>query len=294
MLYHALHHPVPRLMAAIAGELIVALALNLFVTPLGFYTGGAMGLCQLVWTLLQNRFALTSGPYDAAGILYFLINIPILLYACRQLGRRTILKTIICTLAFSLFYSLIPAPAAPIMADPLTACLLGGILTGVGCGIVLTCGCSSGGLDVIGLCLSKRGSGFSVGRFSLTFNLFLYAACLVLFRPETAIYSMIYNCFSSIMLDRMHQQNINVQALIFTREDPAQLCRFVMDRLGRSVTRWEGTGAYTGCGVHILCVCLSRYEIDELLHTVRTMDPSAFFTVQRGVRVYGNFLRRLD
>ena len=51
----------------------------------------------------------------------------------------------------------------------------------------------------MGLCLSKRGSRFTVGKFSLTFNFFLYAACLVLFNAETAIYSVIYNFFSSIM-----------------------------------------------------------------------------------------------
>jgi uncharacterized membrane-anchored protein YitT (DUF2179 family) len=66
-----------------------------------------------------------------------------------------------------------------------------------------------------------------------------------------------------------------------------------MERLSRGVTCWEGTGAYTGAGVHVLCVCLSKYEIDELLHVVQTLDPQAFFTVQKGVQVYGNFSRRL-
>ncbi len=68
-----------------------------------------------------------------------------------------------------------------VVNDTLTACLLGGILTGVGSGLVLTCGGSGGGLDVIGLCLSKKGSRFTVGRFSMTFNAFLYALCLILF-----------------------------------------------------------------------------------------------------------------
>jgi uncharacterized membrane-anchored protein YitT (DUF2179 family) len=228
-----------------------------------------------------------------AGILYLLANAPILLFAWHQLGRAMAARTLICTLSYSLFYSLIPVPAVPVVDDYLTACLLGGILTGVGCGIVLTCGCSSGGLDVIGLCLSRSGSSFTVGRFSLTFNVFLYAACLLLFSPEIAIYSVIYNFFSSMMLDRMHQQNVNVQALIFTREDQSLLSRFIMERLSRGVTCWEGTGAYTGAGVHVLCVCLSKYEIDELLHVVQTLDPQAFFTVQKGVQVYGNFSRRL-
>ena len=294
MLYNTLHNRWLRIVAAVVGELIAAAALNLFIVPLHLYTGGAMGVCQLIRTLLQTHMGLDFGPYDIAGILYFLANIPILLIGYKDLGRGLVVKTIICTVSYSLFYSLIPIPSAPIVGDYLTACLLGGILTGVGSGIVLTCGCSSGGLDVIGLCLSKRGSSFTVGRFSLTFNVFLYTACLILFSPEVAIYSVIYNFFTSMVLDRMHQQNVNVMAMIFTHADEHILGQFIIDNLGRGVTYWNGTGAYTGQGVHVLCVSLSKYEIEELLHAVRTIDPQAFLTVQEGVRIYGNFRKKLE
>ena len=294
MLYNTLHNRWLRIVAAVGGELIAAAALNLFIVPLHLYTGGAMGVCQLIRTLLQTHMGLDFGPYDIAGILYFLANIPILLIGYKDLGRGLVVKTIICTVSYSLFYSIIPIPSAPIVDDYLTACLLGGILTGIGSGIVLTCGCSSGGLDVIGLCLSKRGSSFTVGKFSLTFNVFLYTACLILFSPEVAIYSVIYNFFTSMVLDRMHQQNVNVMAMIFTHADEHILGQFIIDNLGRGVTYWNGTGAYTGKDVHVLCVSLSKYEIEELLHAVRTIDPQAFLTVQEGVRIYGNFRKKLE
>lgn len=294
MLYNTLHNRWLRIVAAVVGELIAAAALNLFIVPLNLYTGGIMGVCQLIRTLLQTHLGVALGAYDIAGILYFLANIPILLFAYKALGLGLVAKTIICTVSYSLFYSIIPIPSAPIVDDYLTACLLGGILTGIGSGIVLTCGCSSGGLDVIGLCLSKRGSGFTVGKFSLTFNVFLYTACLILFSPEVAIYSVIYNFFTSMVLDRMHQQNVNVMAMIFTHADEHILGQFIIDNLGRGVTYWNGTGAYTGQGVHVLCVSLSKYEIEELLHAVRTIDPQAFLTVQEGVRIYGNFRKKLE
>ena len=294
MFYTTLHNRRLRLTAAILGELLSAAALNLFIVPLHLYTGGTMGLCQVIRTLLTEWFGLSFGSYDIAGILYYLLNIPILMYAYRTLGRGLVLRTLICTTAYSLFYSIIPPPAVPILDDTLTACLLGGILTGIGSGIVLTCGCSGGGLDIVGLCLSKRGSTFTVGRFSLLFNAVLYSACLVLFSVEVAIYSIIYNFCTSLVLDRMHQQNVSVQALIFTREDESQLSHFIIDRLGRSVTFWSGTGAYTGESVHVLCVCLSKYEIEELLHAVSSIDPHAFVTVQEGTRIYGNFPKRLE
>ena len=294
MFYNTLHHRWPRLAACVVGELIAAAAVNLFIVPLNLYTGGLLGVCQLLRTLAQTHLGWSFGAYDVAGILYFLLNIPILLLAYKTLGKALVFKTLVCTTSYSLFYSLIPIPATPIVADRLTACLLGGILAGVGSGIVLTCGGSGGGLDVVGLCLSKRGSRFTVGKFSLTFNVFLYTACLILFSPEVAIYSVIYNFFTSMVLDRMHQQNVNVMAMIFTHADEHILGQFIIDNLGRGVTYWNGTGAYTGQGVHVLCVSLSKYEIEELLHAVRTIDPQAFLTVQEGVRIYGNFRKKLE
>lgn len=294
MLNTAMHRPGLRIAACILGEFIAAFSLNYFIVPLGLYSGGSMGVCQLIRTLLQTWGILSFGDHDIAGILYFLSNIPILLYAHKVLGRKFILKTVVCAAAFSLFYSIIPTPAATVVDDTLTSCLLGGILSGIGSGLVLTCGGSSGGLDVIGLCLSKKGSRFTVGRFSMTFNAFLYAVCLVLFPPDITIYSVIYNFAAALVMDKAHQQNISVQALIFTRAKEQELGRVILDKLGRGVTWWEGVGAYTGEGVHVLCVCLSKYEIEELFHTVHTMDPHAFITLQEGVQIYGNFLKKLD
>lgn len=293
MLYNSLHHRGLRLVVAVIGELIAAAALNLFIVPLNLYTGGLMGVCQLLRTLAADYLGMNFGAYDVAGILYFLLNIPILLLAYKNLGRAFVAKTLICTVAFSLFYSLVPSPSVPIVDDYLTACLLGGILAGVGGGLVLTCGASGGGLDIVGLYLSKRGSQFTVGKFSLSFNAVLYTACLFLFSPEVAIYSVIYNFFTAMVLDRMHQQNVSIQAFIFTKGDEDTLARFIIENLGRSVTYWEGIGAYTGEDVHVLCVCLSKFEIEELVHAVHSIDPHAFVTTQEGTRIYGNFQRKV-
>ena len=294
MLYTAARRPELRILVCILGELIAAFSLNSFIVPLGLYAGGAMGVCQLARTLLETWGGLDFGGSDIAGGLYFLFNVPVLLYARGVLGRKFVLKTVVCAAAFSLFYSIIPTPSVMLVDDTLTSCLLGGILSGIGSGLVLTCGGSGGGLDVIGLCLSKKGSRFTVGRFSMTFNAFLYAVCLVLFPPDITIYSVIYNFAAALVMDKAHQQNISVQALIFTRAKEQELGRVILDKLGRGVTWWDGVGAYTGEGVHVLCVCLSKYELEELFHTVRQMDPHAFITLQEGVRIYGNFLKKLD
>ena len=293
MYYNSLHNKWLRMLTAILGTGVMGTALNLFIVPLHLYTGGVMGMCQLIRTLLVENLGLYFGERDIAGLLYFLFNAPLLAMGYRTLGRGLTVRMLVTIASYTAFTSVIPIPAEPIVDDYLTACLLGGILNGTGSGLVLTCGGSTGGLDIIGLTLSKRGGAFSVGRISIAFNGVLYGICLLLFTPEVAIYSVIYNFTSNLVLDRMHQQNVSVQALIFTHESGDGLSRFIMDTLHRGVTCWEGVGAYTGQGVHVLCVTLSQYEIDELRRAVRHYDPHAFMTVQRGVHVYGNYHRRV-
>ena len=292
MLNRLLHHPGLRLLAAIFDTLLCALGVNLFIVPLGFYTGGLMGFCQILRTLLLSGLNFELGTIDMAGVLYFLINIPILIYAWRLLGRGMALRTLVCTVTSSLFYAVVPIPSAPIMEDPLTACLLGGIFVGVGSGVVLTCSSTVGGLDIVGVCLSHKGVSISVGRFNIGFNAALYAACLFLFSPEVTIYSVIYNFFAAIVMDRMHQQNVSVQIIIFTHADEVAISQSIIDKLGRGVTYWEGVGAYTGENVHVLCVCLSKYEVEELRQVVHEVDPHAFLVVEEGIRVEGFFFKR--
>jgi len=288
-----LHNSWFKIGVAVLGELFVAISLSVFIVPMNLYSGYIMGACQLINTVLQNIGIIASNK-DIAGLIYYLINMPILLLALKSLGRDLVVKTIICTTAFSLFYSIIPSPAQPLVSDYWTACLLGGVLSGIGYGIVLTCGSSGGGLDILGLYLNKKGINISIGRFSLFFNIVLYSICFFMFNAEIVIYSVIFNYFATVMQDKMHKQGINVQAFIFTRQNDREIGRFIMDRLGRGVTYLEGTGGYTGEDIQVMCVYLSKYEVEELLNVVHSIDPNAFCTVQEGVRVYGNFKRRLS
>ena len=85
-----------------------------------------------------------------------------------------------------------------------------------------------------------------------------------------------------------------MQVLIFTRDEDPALPQSIMSRLGRGVTYWQGKGAYTGSDMRVLCVCVSKFEVADLQETVRELDPNAFFIVQAGVRIGGNFMRTIS
>ena len=285
-----IHKRWARMGGALLGTLILSAAVNLLIVPQNLYTSGILGMCQVVRTLLE-RMGLTV-EFDISGILYFIVNVPLVALAWKSMGRKFVVRMMICIAANSLFLSVIPVPTVPIVEDQLTSCLLGGILSGFGGGLVLTCGGSTGGLDTIGLYFSKKGKG-TVGRLSIAFNAVLYIACAVLFSLPVALYSAIYSVFSSLFVDRLHQQNIAVQVLVFTKDKGEELRQYIMTELERGVTYWNGNGGYTAQPMQVLCVCLDKYEVVSLRQTIHEVDPNAFVMVNEGVHTSSNFERHL-
>lgn len=273
----------------IGGSLLYALGMNLFLTPLHLFSGGGVGLAQLLTLFLEQL--IDVGSINLYGIVYMLINIPLLLLAYFQLGQKFFLKTLIGSGAISLFITLIPTLAVPIVDDYLTSVLIGGIASGAGIGIILIAGGSGGGIDVVAMWAAKKFKNASVGKISLYFNVLLYAVMLFLFDVETVIYSLIYTVIFTLVLDKTHYQNINVRVMIFTKKDGID--KAINEQTGRGVTKWDGCGAYTKESTQILVSCINKYEVNEMMEIVQGIDPQAFVIVDENVIVNGNFEKRL-
>lgn len=280
-----------RTLVSIFGAFLYAAGINLFVVPSGLYTGGVMGICQVIRTLLAEFFHLNFQSFDIAGVIYYAVNIPIFIIAFTRMGRRFFVKTLATVTAMTVFLSVVPT--ARIVEDAMTACVVGGIISGAGVGIVLRMGSSGGGMDVVGVLLTKWKKDFSVGMVNLMVNLVLYGTCLFLFDVEIVIYSVIYAAVYSLAMDKLHTQNINVEANIITKADTAELEREVFEELGRGITKWTSTGAYTSEQSHILYIMLSKYEVNRLKAIIHKYDPNAFIVINEGVSVDGNFLKKL-
>lgn len=282
-----------RLLVAAVGVVIMAIGINIFTTPLHLYTTGLMGYAQVLRTVLEQYLGIRVTSIDLAGVFYYMINVPILLLTARTLGRAFALRTIVYTTLYSAATAFIPVPAEPLVTDPLTGILVGAICIGVGDGLVLTCGCSIGGLDMLGLYFAKK-KGTAVGAFGTYANVALFVVCFFLFDFSVVLYSLIYMVFSNMLLDRMHQQNINLQVFIFTKNRQGEIESRIMEETGRGVTCWTGEGAYTGEENHVLCTCINRYEREKIERIAKEIDPYAFIIAIPGVYINGNFIRKVD
>lgn len=280
-----------RLAVCCFASFIYAVGINLFVVPSNVYVGGLLGVCQLVRTLLIEGLHLNFS-IDIASILYYLINIPLFIYARIKISKQFLIRSLITVTVMTVFMAVIPVRAV-LPDDRLASCVIGGIICGVSVGLTLRMNSSAGGLDIIGLLIIMKREGASVGKVSLILNSTLYAACLFLFSLDVVIYSLIFTAVSSFAVDKSHTQNIIVEAKIITKKFE-DMEKSIMNDLKRGVTKWTSVGSYTGEEGRVLCVLLSKYELPQLRHIVRQFDPNAFLIVNENVHVQGNFLRKMS
>ncbi len=280
-----------RTFFCILAAVLYAVGLNLFVVPAGLYSGGVMGFCQVFRTVLADYLNIEFHSFDIAGVIYYIINIPLFVVAFARLGRKFFVKTLVTVTSMTVFLSLIPV--TQVVTDTMASCMVGGIIAGCGIGVALRMGSCSGGMDVVALLLARWKRDFSVGKVGLMVNLLLYTICIFLFDMEIAVYSVIFAAVYSLAMDKVHTQNINVEANIITKADTTELEQAVFEEIGRGITKWQAQGAYTHEQSHILYVTLSKYEVSSLKTVVHKYDPHAFIVVNEGVSVDGNFLKKL-
>lgn len=281
-----------QLVYTLAGNLIYCVGFNMLIVPMKLYSAGFMGMAQLAELFFRQGLHLAvPASVNLTGIIYFLINVPLMYMGYRILGKEFALKTLVMTGLMSVLLVVIPIPKTPVVEDYLTACIIGGIVCGVGDGLILRGRSSAGGQDIIGLCCAKKYPNFSVGRVSIIINIFVYGICLFLFNIEIVIYSLIFATVLSLAVDKIHIQNINTSIMIFTKKPG--ISKAIMEQTGRGVTNWDGEGAYTNKTSYILFVMASKYEVPQIKKIVRSIDPNAFMILTEGCSVEGNFEKRL-
>lgn len=281
-----------KLCIAVFGTFLFAAGMNLFIVPIGLYSGGFLGIGQILRTILVTYIGLPiPGNIDIAGILLYIINIPLLILAYRHLGKRFFVSTIICVTIQTVFLTLIPSPKTPILEDKLAAAVVGGILAGYGTGITLQNGGSGGGQDILGLYLMQKDRSFSVGKITILINLFVYGACAIMFDFTIVIYSLIYVAVFSFVTDHTHAQNQNMCALIFT--DHRSILDHIQNDFHRTATYWVGRGSYSRQERYVIYTALSKYECMKLRQMLKQNDPNAFVVFSNISDIFGKFDKHL-
>jgi len=261
--------------AIVLGVTLSAIAYNQMLIPNRMLSGGVAGISIIISTV-------TGWP---TGTLVLLMNIPILLLGYKYIGGKFIIFTSLAVLGFSGLLDIIPVRAA--VDDLLLAAVFGGALNGVGLGLVLRAGGSTGGTDIIGVIANRKFS-LSIGEVLMGFNALIVGISAVLFDLGSALYTLIGMFVAARVLDTIQTSRGKKNALIVSAK-PDEVAAAINLKLERGVTFLHGEGAYEHSKRKIILCVLTRYELAQLKEVVLAIDPNAFMTISDTNEVIGRF-----
>ena len=274
----------------VVGSILFCLAINIFIVPNHLYTGGVLGIAQLIRSITKEIFNIKNS-FDYSGIIYYLINIPLFILAFRNLGKTFFARTVFAVSLQALLLSVIPTVLL-IENNVLTNVLVGGILGGIGVGLTLNSGASTGGTDIIGLALAKKNNNVSVGKLGLIINVIVYSIAGIMYGLETMIYSIIYAVCDSLMIDKMHEQNICSTAFIFCKKNPKRVNDYIKNELKRDFTYWDAKGGFDDSRTYIIYTALTKFELIKLERYLKKIDDHMFMIKSIGVGIKGEFEKK--
>lgn len=272
-----------KISASLLYALLSSIAVNFFYQPGHVYAGGVTGLAQVLSALSQNLFGLAL----PIAIIYYALNVPLMILAWREIGHRFTVFTFITVTLSSLFIQLVPHIV--LTEDPIINAIFGGLFMGTGIGYGLKSNISSGGTDIISLYLRKK-TGREVGEISLFVNGLIMVFAGILFGWQYALYSMLALFVSSRVTDGLYTKQKKMQATIVTN-NPDKVIKMIHTKLHRGVTLINhAQGTYLGDEKAVLIAIITQAEYNEFKERMQKADPNAFVSTAENVRIIGRFV----
>lgn len=277
------------------GNLLVAFSFSFFLDPNNLVIGGTTGLA----TILRELFSIDP------SITALVINTALLIVGLFLLGKEFFIKTVYSTLVFpvmikllNLLYNLITPEGEVLISDPMLVILFSSLILGIGIGLVLRQGGTTGGTEVGQKILFKyMHIPFSVSLFLIDGVIILLGALLIKEEGQfmdfhMVLYAVIFAYISGLVMDQIVFSGFNSRAVNIISDKNEEIKQRILNDFERGVTEIKVVGGYTNNDKTKLVCLLSSNEFYKLKGIIHEIDPNAFFYVVRASEVSGEGFTR--
>ncbi len=283
----------------LAGGLITAMAINVFYVPIKLTMGGISGIVSIIYQLTGR------GEFLSFGLMFIILNIPLLIMGYFMIGLQFVSKSVIGTLVYSVIIDLtepmmsgwyteyINRPLASGGADPLIYCLFGGALYGIGLGMIFRGGFTTGGTDIIAMLVRKRIKIISMGQILMIMDALIVFASAIAYRHGSepsillAMYSFIAMYLTAKSIDILLEGFDYCRTAYIISDKSEEIAQQILTKMERGVTSLRGEGMYTRKTKDVLLCVLSRKQVPDVKQIVEQIDPDAFVIVTEAREVLG-------
>ena len=251
------------------GTALSAFSIGVFILPYGIPIPGVTGVGRLAELYFSADVTLVVGVCSAA----------LLLLGLAVLGWRFAASIVIGSVAFPAFLGVFQGLTQlhGLLDEPLYAALCAGAIDGVGLGLIIRAGGSSGGSDVAPIILNRK-FGLPIAPVLYGLDLAVIAVQLPGSSPEALVLSAVYAALYTAVMNRVILLGTGNVQLTIVSEASEEITGRIL-RLGRGATLLHGRTALLGrsCEV-IICVVPIRL-MNGIKRAALGADPDAFITV---------------
>ncbi len=267
------------ILAIIVGCALSAFSIGAILIPNLILDGGINGISIMLGQITGIK----------TSIYIVLLNIPFLILGYKTLGKQFVFKALLAMLVFSgmLYYT----ETLDIgIQDKLLATIYGGLILGIGVGLIIRYGGCLDGTEIAAIIVSKKRN-ISVGQVVLICNVFIYGTAGFIFGFDRALYSLLTYFITYKIIDFVSEGLEQGKAVLIVTNQSAKIANDIYEKLGRTVTSFEGKGMINGETMILYCV-ITRLELTELRAIVNADDVQAFVTVTDVSEIIGAHIKK--
>jgi uncharacterized membrane-anchored protein YitT (DUF2179 family) len=247
------------------GVAIAVCGLKIFLVPNKIAAGGISGVATILYYLFKLPI----------GAVYIVLNIPLFVFGIKDIGRAFGLKTLYATVLYSVLAEVIYVK--DFQSDLFLACVYGGILTGIGIGLVVKYGATTGGSDMAAKILNNRFKHIGVSTFIFIVDFIVIFASGVVFSPTLAMYAIASLYLTAKVMELLLEGLNRAKAFLIITDKTKEVSEMILYKLNRGATLLNGKGMYTGQDRPlILCIVERMAEVEQLKHEIQIIDEKAF------------------
>ncbi|MBE6915393.1 MAG: YitT family protein [Ruminococcaceae bacterium] len=269
---------------SVLGVFLLALSLNLFLIPNKLSCGGVSSVGIMLQYLYQIPISLTN----------IVLNLILFLLGYRFIGKSSVIKTALGILLLSLFLEF-TATWNSISNDRLIVSVFGGALMGLGIGLVIRCGASTGGSDFAGMILHRFLPHISIATLIMLIDGVIVILTGIVFGDVLITFYSLLALFVSakVSLFVLSFGNVAREVLVVTAQH-LEISQAIMRSFNRGTTGIYSRGMYSmEDRVMLLCVVTPK-ELPQVVRLVRELDPNSFVVISDSRTVLGEGFKTHD
>jgi uncharacterized membrane-anchored protein YitT (DUF2179 family) len=264
---------------------VYALGIHCFTAPAKIVPGGVTGISTIIYEFTGISI----------GLMYGLINIPLIIIGFIFLGKKLMIRTILSVAAITVFTDYVFINLPVYKGDMIISSLFGGVFFGVGLGLMYLREGTSGGMDIVNKIINKYIPHISLGKITILMDAVIVIGAMLVFRTiEVGLYAIITIFVCGKVIDFIIYGIYEGKMLLIFSDQYQEISRGIIKDFGRGVTLLNGSGAYSGNEKRVICCAVQKNEYTKIKRLVKQIDPAAFIIITNAGEVLGEGFQKIN